>query len=216
VLLLALDNLGINITAFVAGLGIGGIAVALATQKILGDIFASLSIVLDKPFVLGDFIVVQDHMGTVEHIGLKTTRLRSLTGEQLIISNSDLLDSRIQNFKRMQERRVLFTINVPYETSHEKVAKVSGILKNVVENRKEIRFDRAHLKQFTPSGIEFEVVYYVLQAEFNVYMDIQQEMNLELFKRFESEGIEFARPAQQLQLHLQNGKDQAAVVGSKD
>jgi len=190
--LLVLDNLGINITAFVAGLGIGGIALALATQRVLGDVFASLSIVLDKPFALGDFIVVQGHMGTVEHIGLKTTRIRSLSGEQIVVSNSDLLDSQIQNFKRMEERRVVFTIGVTYDTSYDQLSMINAMLKSVVESQPSVRFDRAHFKQYSLVSMEFEVVYYVLSPDFNTYMDIQHTINLELYRQFEEAGIHFA------------------------
>ncbi len=144
VVLLILDNLGVNITAMVAGLGIGGIAVALAAQNILGDLFASASIVLDKPFVLGDFIIVDDLLGTVEHVGLKTTRIRSLSGEQLVFSNNDLLQSRIRNFKRMHERRVVFSIGVIYQTPYDKLAAITGILRAAVEAQEQVRFDRAH------------------------------------------------------------------------
>ena len=145
-MLLILQNLGVDVTALVAGLGIGGAAIALASQNILGDLFASLSIVLDKPFVLGDFIVVDQYMGTVEHIGLKTTRVRSLSGEQLIFSNGDLLKSRISNFKRMTERRVVFSLGVAYETPPEKLAAVAAMLREIVQAQKRVRFDRAPLQ----------------------------------------------------------------------
>lgn len=201
--LVALDNLGIDITALVAGLGIGGIAVALAVQNILGDLFASLSIVLDKPFVYGDFIIVDDLMGTVEHVGLKTTRVRSLSGEQLVFSNSDLLKSRVRNYKRMFERRVVFSVGVTYQTPHEKLERISAMLREIVEAQPEVRFDRAHLKEFGASALNYEVVFYVLNPDFNVYMDRQQAINLEIFRRFQNEGIDFAYPTQTL--HLAQG-----------
>lgn len=192
--LLMLQNLGINVTALVTGLGIGGIAVALAAQNVLGDLLASLSIMLDKPFVLGDFIIVGEQMGTVEKIGIKTTHLRSLSGEQLIISNADLLKSRIRNCKRMQERRIVFTIGVTYQTPAEKVANISKLLREAVERETNIRFDRAHFKGFAASSLEFETVYFVLSPDFNQYMDIQQSINLWLFERLAAEGIKFASP----------------------
>ena len=198
VLLLALDNMGVDVTALVAGLGVGGIAVALAAQNILGDLFASLSIVLDKPFVLGDFIIVGDEMGTVEKIGLKTTRVRALSGEQLIFANNDLLDSRIRNFKRMQERRVVFTIGVIYETTQEQLTAIPNIIRSAVESQKDARFDRAHFKEFGDFSLNFETVYYVLVSDYNVYMDVQQAINLRLFEKFAAEGIEFAYPTQKL------------------
>lgn len=198
VLLLALANLGIDITALVAGLGVGGIAVALAVQGILGDLFASLSIVLDKPFVIGDFIVVGDFRGTVEHIGLKTTRVRSLSGEQLVFSNTDLLGSRIQNFKRMQERRITFGFGVTYQTPLEKLKKIPPLVREIIESQDLTRFDRAHFKAYGDFSLNFEVVYYVLTSDYTTYMDIQQNINFELYRRFEEEDIEFAYPTQTL------------------
>lgn len=196
VLLLALDNLGINVTGLVAGLGIGGIAVALAAQSVLGDLFASLSIVLDKPFVIGDFIILGNELGTVEHIGLKTTRIKSLSGEQLIIGNADLLNSRIRNFKRMTERRALFSIGVTYQTSPEKLAAIPGMLREIIEKQENLRFERAHFKEFADFALVFEVVYWVLDPAYAVFMDRQQEINLEIARRFAAAGIEFAYPTQ--------------------
>ncbi|MBC7093479.1 mechanosensitive ion channel family protein [Candidatus Bipolaricaulota bacterium] len=195
-LLLALENMGIDITALVTGLGIAGIAVALALQNILGDLFASISIVVDKPFLVGDFIIVGDLLGTVERIGLKTTRLRSLTGEQIIFSNAELLKSRIRNFKRMRERRIVFSFGVVYETPWEKLAAIPGMVREIVESQPNTRFDRAHFKEYGDFALRFEVVYYVLVPDYNVYMDIQQAINLELYRRFREEDIEFAYPTQ--------------------
>ena len=197
-LLLVLDNLGINITSLVAGLGIGGIAVALAVQNILGDLFASLSIVIDKPFVIGDFIVVDQLKGTVEHIGLKTTRLRSLGGEQLIFSNNDLLKSRIQNYKRMVERRILFGFGVTYRTPPEKLPLINDIVREIILKQEQVRFDRVHFKEYGESALNFEVVYFVKNQDYNLYMDIQQAINLEIFRRFQEAGIEFAYPTRTL------------------
>ncbi|NJN17119.1 MAG: mechanosensitive ion channel family protein [Oscillochloris sp.] len=198
-LLLALDNIpGVEITSLIAGLGIGGIAVALAVQNILSDIFASLTITLDKPFVLGDFIIVGDYLGTVEQIGIKTTRLRSLSGEQLIFANSDLLNSRIRNFQRMQERRIVFSVGVLYETPAARLRIIPQILRDAVEAQEQVRFDRAHFRTFADFSLDFEVVYYVLSSDYNLYMDIQQAINLMIFDRFEAEQIGFAYPTQQL------------------
>jgi len=196
--LLILDNFGVNITGLVAGLGIGGIAVALAVQNILGDLLASLSIVLDKPFVIGDFIVVDSLSGTIEHIGLKTTRIRSLNGEQLIFSNNDLLKSRIRNFKRMSERRVVFHLGVVYQTSLEQLKIIKKIVAEIIEKRQKVRFDRVHFKEYSSSSLIYEVVYYVSSPDFNVYMDIQETINLEILQRFQEEKIEFAYPTQTL------------------
>ena len=201
VVLLALDNLGFNITTLVAGLGIGGIAIALAAQNILGDLFASLSIALDKPFLIGDFIIVDDKMGTVEYIGMKTTRLRSLSGEQLVFANTDLLGSRIRNYKRMHERRVPFTLGVIYGTPYEKLDKIPTIVREVIESLEQARFDRAHFKEYGDFALIFEIVYYVLDRDYTVYMNLQQAINLALFRRFAAEGIEFAYPTQTLYLH---------------
>lgn len=197
-LLLILDNLGINITALVTGLGIGGIAVALAVQNILGDIFASLSIALDKPFVIGDFIIVGDKLGTVEYIGLKTTRLRSLSGEQVVFSNAQLLNSVIHNYKRMYERRVVFSFGVIYQTSAEQLKNIPSIVRKIIESQDKVRFDRAHFKSYGESSLDFEVVYFVKDSDYNVYMDIHQAINLSLYDSFAQEKIEFAYPTRTL------------------
>ena len=201
VLLVALDNFGVDITALIASVGIAGVAIGLAVQNILGDLFASLSIVLDKPFVVGDFIIVDNYLGTVEYIGLKSTRIRSLTGEQLIFSNSDLLKSRVRNFKRMQERRVAFTIGVVYQTPKEKLEKIPQMIQEAIESQELVRFDRAHFKEFGPSSLNFEAVYWVLSPDYTVYMNIQQAINLALVSRFAQEGIEFAYPTQTLYVY---------------
>ena len=201
VVLMILDNLGFNITTLVASLGIGGIAVALAVQNILGDIFASLSIALDKPFVIGDFIIVEDVLGTVEYIGLKTTRLRSLSGEQIVFSNADLLKSRIRNYKRMFERRVVFAIGVVYQTAHATLERIPALVRSIVEQQPKTRFDRAHFKEYGDSALVFEVVYFVLDPDYNIYMDIQQAVNLAIFRRFQEEGIEFAYPTRTLHVY---------------
>jgi len=196
--LVALDNLGVNITALLAGLGVGGVAVALAVQSILGDLFASLSIVIDKPFVIGDFVIVDDYMGTIEHVGLKTTRIRSLGGEQIVFSNSDLLKTRIRNYKRMRERRVLFGFGVLYQTPIEVVEKIPALVRAIVEARQKVRFERAHFKGFGESALDFEVVYWMLDPDYNLYMDVQQAINLEMLRVFEREGIGFAYPTRTL------------------
>jgi small-conductance mechanosensitive channel len=198
ILLLALDNLGVNITALIAGLGIGGIAIGLALQNILGDLFSSLSIVLDKPFVIGDFIAVDNYLGSVEHIGLKTTRVRSLSGEELIFPNSDLTRSRIHNYKSLSERLVVFSIGVVYETPYEKLAAIPGMIQEIIEGQDQIRFDRAHFKDYGDFSLNFEIVYHVLNPDYNLYMDIQQAINLAILRRFNEEGVEFAYPTQTL------------------
>lgn len=201
VFLLILDNVGINITALVAGMGIGGIAVALAVQNILSDLFASLSIVLDKPFVVGDFLVVGDLLGSVEHVGIKTTRLRSLSGEQLVFSNTDLLNSRIRNYGRMQERRVVFQLGVTYQTPHEKLEAIPGLIREAVEAQENTRFDRSHFAKYADFSLNFETVYYVLSSDYAEYMDIQQAIYLRIHEQFESQAIEFAYPTQTIFLN---------------
>lgn len=201
--LLVIANLGYDVTALIAGLGIGGIAIGLAVQNILSDLFASLSIVLDKPFVVGDFIIVGDLLGSVEKIGIKTTRVRSLSGEQLVFSNSDLLSSRIRNFKRMYERRVVFGFGVIYQTTPEQLEEIPGLVKTFIEQEERSRFDRAHFKAFGASSYDFEVVYYVLDPDYALYMDIQQAINLKMVRAFAERGIQFAYPTRTL--YLQKG-----------
>jgi small-conductance mechanosensitive channel len=199
IVLLALDNLGINVTTLVAGLGIGGVAVALAVQNILGDLFASLSIVIDKPFVVGDFIIVDDYLGSVEHIGLKTTRIRSLGGEQIIFSNSDLLNSRTRNYKRMFERRIVFKFGVTYQTKAEQLEQIPPLVKRLIEaNGDKVRFDRAHFFAFGESSLDFEVVFWVRSPDYNLYMDLQQAVNLALMRELDAMGVQFAYPTRTL------------------
>ena len=199
-LFVGLDTFGINITSLVAGLGIGGVAVALAAQNILGDLFASLSIVFDKPFLIGDFVIVDDKMGTVEHIGIKTTRVRSLSGEQVIFSNADLLKSRIRNYKRMYERRIVFTIGVTYQTTADQLARIPQIIREIIEATPKTRFDRSHFSQFGDFSLNFETVYYVLDPDYNLYMDANQHISFEIIRKFTDEGIEFAYPTQTIYL----------------
>ncbi len=199
-LLLTLDNLGVDITALVAGLGVGGIAVALAVQNVLGDLFASLSITLDRPFVIGDFVIVDDYMGSVEQIGVKSTRLRSLGGEQIILANTDLLKSRLRNYGRMMERRVVFKLRVTYETSRNKLHAIPAMLRTIVERQECCRFDRSHFASYGSFALEFETVYYVLSPDYNRYMDVQQTIYFAIHEAFERDGIEFAYPTQKLWL----------------
>ena len=197
-LLFLIDNLGYDITTLIAGLGIGGIAIALAAQTILGDLFSYLVIFFDKPFEIGDFIIVDDKMGTVEYIGIKTTRLRTLGGEQLICSNTFLTNSRVHNYKRMQERRVVFGFGVVYGTPAVQLKNIPQQVKEIIQGSEKTRFDRAHFQKFGDSSLDFEVVYYVLTPDFNIYMDIQQSINLALLELFEKEKIEFAFPTRTL------------------
>lgn len=194
-LLLALENLGVDVTALVAGLGVGGIAVALAMQNILGDLFSSLSIVLDKPFAIGDNISVGDFTGRVETIGLKTTRLRSLSGEQLVFPNGDLLQSRIRNFQRMSERRTVVVFGVALDTPAGRLEAIPARLREIVLALPDLRFDRAHLRALTTAAVEIELVYFVQSADQTVAMDRQQAVLLALLRFLEESGIRLAQPA---------------------
>lgn len=207
--LFVLDNVGLEVTPVIAGLGIGGVAVALAAQTVLADAFSSFAIFMDRPFAVGDFIIVGDMMGAVEHIGFKTTRIRSLDGEQLIFSNSDLTNSRIRNYKRMQERRVVFKFGVVYQTSVEQLKAIPSIVREIVTSHQQTRFDRAHFFSYGDFALIFEVVYYVLSPDYNLYMDVQQHINVGIKEVFQARGIEFAYPTQQLYVTMQQ-----AVPGS--
>ncbi len=203
-LLFLFDNLGYNVTTIVAGLGIGGIAIALAAQNILGDLFNHFVIFFDRPFEVGDFITVDDKKGTVEHIGIKTTRLLSLNGEQLAFSNSDLTKSRIHNYKRMDRRRVSFNLGVVYSTTHEKLQKIPSIIKDIISSQELATFDRAHFAKFGSYSLDFEIVYFIESADYVQYMDTQQAICLGIFKAFDDEKIEFAYPTQTVMVDNQS------------
>jgi small-conductance mechanosensitive channel len=188
-------NLGFDVTAIIAGLGVGGIAIALAAQTILGDLFNYFVILFDQPFEPGDFIVVDEKMGTIEHIGLKTTRIRSLQGEQIIFSNTNLTNSRIHNYKRMNERRVLFQLGVVYDTPVDKLKIIPTLIRKAIDDQDFVRFDRVHFASFGEYSMKFEAVYHVISSDYNQYMDIQQGINLAICEQFRAEGIQFALPA---------------------
>jgi len=207
-ILFLIDNLGYDITTIVAGLGIGGIAIALAAQTILGDLFSYLVIFFDKPFEIGDFIIVDEKLGTVEYIGIKTTHVRTLNGEQLIFSNTDLTNSRVHNYKRMKERRIVFKFRVTYDTPGAQLAELSAAVREIIVSIPGARFDRAHFAGFGEWSLDFEVVYYVLSPDYNTYMDIQQQINLALVGVLESRRIQFAVPARTI--HVQHDADDTA------
>lgn len=202
-----LDNLGFEISAVIAGLGIGGIAIALAAQAILGDLFSYFVIFFDRPFEIGDFIVLGDFVGTIEYIGIKTTRIRSLSGEQVVVSNTDLTNSRIRNFKRMERRRVVFKLGVIYQTTSKQLAEIPEIVKNIIVEQADAVFDRGHFQSYGDFSLNFEFVYYVLSSDYNKYMDIQQSINLKVYEAFEKQGIEFAYPTQTLFLDKETVKE---------
>lgn len=199
-LLLVLSNLGVDVTSLIAGLGIGGIAVALALQNILGDMFSSFSIYFDKPFKVGDFIIVGEHKGTVKKIGLKSTRIQALQGEEVVISNQELTSARIQNFKKMPRRRVVFSFGVLYSTTEKQLKKIPDIVQKAVETEEGATFDRAHFFSFGDSSLDFEAVYYVDSSDYTQYMNIQQNVNMALFTKFAKEGIEFAFPTRTIHI----------------
>ncbi len=192
--LFALDNMGVNVTTLIAGLGIGGVAIGLASQKILSDLFSSITIILDKPFVQGDSITVGPDAGTIERIGLKTTRIRSASGEEISFPNSDLLQSRIRNFRRMYERRVPLNFGVTYSTKLEDLKAIPKIVEDVIRHYEMARFERAHFVRYGDSSLDFEVIYWIRKPDALLHMDIQQAVNLEIFRRFSEKGIEFAYP----------------------
>ena len=197
-LVFLLDNLGFKISAVVAGLGIGGIAIALAAQAVLGDLFSYFVIFFDKPFKIGDFIIVGDKVGVVEYTGIKTTRIRALSGEQIVFSNTDLTNSRVHNYKKMERRRVVFKLGVVYQTPSRKLKMIPQIVKEIIENQDDTVFDRGHFASYGDFSLNFEFVYYVTGSDYNKYMDIQQSINLTIFETFEKEEIEFAYPSQTL------------------
>ena len=191
-----LDNLGFDISAVVASLGIGGVAIALASQGVLQDLFSYFSILLDRPFELGDFIIVGDYLGTVEYVGIKTTRLRSIDGEQIIIANTDLTGSRIRNFKRMRQRRIVFKFGLVYETTPQQLARVPDIVAEIIDRTPNASCDRAHFSGYGEYSLDFEVVYFINTSDYNIYMDAQHEINLAVKTKFAERGIEFAYPTQ--------------------
>ncbi|MGI6348690.1 MAG: mechanosensitive ion channel family protein [Eubacteriaceae bacterium] len=190
--LLFADNAGIKLTSVITGLGLGGIVLAFAAQEVLKDIFCYFSIVFDRPFETGDFISVEQYSGNVEHIGIKTTRLRSLSGEELIFSNKDLTDSRVKNFRSLEARRVLFELNISYETSNEKLQMIPQLVQEVIDRQKDTRFERAYFMRFGEYSLIYEVAYYVYSKDYEKYVEIQQVINFGIKESFEAQGIEFA------------------------
>lgn len=203
-IIIFLDNLGIQVSALVAGLGIGGIAIALASQNILGDLFSYFIIFFDRPFEIGDFLTIDGFSGTIENIGIKTTRIRSLGGEEIIFSNTDLVNSRLRNYKRMKKRRISFHFGVVYQTDLEKLKEIPDIVSHMIKQIPDTTLDRVHFSSFKDSSLDFEVVYYVNNRDYNQYMNIQQEINLKIKEEFEKRGIEFAYPSQTLFLAKTN------------
>ena len=209
--LLALDNLGVQIKPLLAGLGIGGIAIALAVQTVLGDLLASMSIALDKPFGVGDFLTVDTFQGTVEHIGVKSTQLRSISGEQIIIANADIIKARVRNFGRMRERRTVFQFGVTYDTPPEALAEIPAEVRRIVESQPNTRFDRCHFLTYGDTSLQFEVVFFVTRPDFNVYADVQQAINLALLEKLRDMSVRLAAPTRAL-VYIENPAGQPSSV----
>ncbi|OJV63832.1 MAG: hypothetical protein BGO41_00515 [Clostridiales bacterium 38-18] len=209
-LLLLISNIVPDVSALIAGLGVGGIAIAFASQAIIEDIFSYFTIFFDRPYELGDFVIVGDFLGTVEHIGIRTTRLRSLGGEQLVFSNKDLTSARLKNFKTMQERRVVFSLGVTYDTPLETLKQLPDVIKATIEAREQTRFDRAHFQSYGDSSLRFEVVYYVLTGDYNIFMDIQQAINFDIREKFDALGVAFAFPSRTL--YIENNTPKTTVI----
>lgn len=196
-----IDNLGYDVTTLIAGLGIGGIAIALAAQTILGDLFSYFVIFFDRPFEIGDFIIVEDKMGSVEYIGIKTTRLRSLSGEQIVFSNTYLTNSRVHNYKRMDTRRIEFNMSVSYEVPPEMVEKIPDMVKDIIKSKEKVQLDRGHFSGFGDSGLNFQFVYIVQGSDYNLYMDIQQSIYFDILKTFGNEKVKFAHPVREVYIN---------------
>jgi len=211
-LVMLADNLGYNVTTVIAGMGVGGIAIALAAQNILGDLFSYFVIFFDKPFEIGDFIVINNNAGIVEKIGIKTSHIRSLDGQQLVMPNAEMVKSVIQNFKRLQKRRIVFSIGIIYGTSTSKIKKVPRIIQQIIEDDERAIFDRAHLKNLGDFSVNYEIVYYIESADYQIFMDTQQNICLRIFEEFENEGIEFAFPTQTLFINGNNKATKTSVA----
>ena len=201
-LIFLLDNLGFKVSTVITGLGVGGVALALAAQAVLGDLFSYFVIFFDRPFEVGDFLIIGDKMGSVENVGIKTTRIRALGGEQLVFHNTDLTNSRIHNYKKMEQRRVVFQIGVTYQTLADQLEEIPKIVKKIIEDQEDAKFDRGHFASFGDFSLNFEFVYYVIGADYTHYMDIQQAINLSIYRAFEEKGIEFAYPTQTLFMNM--------------
>jgi len=208
-----LDNFGFNISTLVAGIGVSGIAIAIAAQGILGDLFNYFVIFFDRPFELGDFIIFDDKLGSIEKIGIKTTRIRALSGEQLIISNSNLVNARVHNYKRMERRRVVFRIGVTYQTPLEQLKAIPQMIQEFIESNEQAQFDRSHFQGYGDFALTFETVYYVLTPDYAVYMDIQQAINLKIYEAFAAKGIDFAYPTQTLYIETPGKEPETGKIG---
>ncbi|TFH24233.1 mechanosensitive ion channel family protein [Candidatus Bathyarchaeota archaeon] len=196
--LMVLWVLDINLSGIVVGLGVGGIAIAFALQSTLSDVFSAFSIYFDRPFEIGDFIIVGDHSGTVTNIGIKSTRLSLLQGEELVISNQELTSSHIRNFRKLERRRITFTIGVTYNTPSSKLKKIPGIIRKIMQDIELAEMDRVHFTEFSDFSLKFLVIYYVRVADYSKYLEVQEAINFAIKEAFEEEAIEMAFPTQTL------------------
>jgi small-conductance mechanosensitive channel len=212
VVMLALENLGVDVTGLIAASAVATIGISMAAKDLFSDLFASLSIALDKPFQVGDYIVVGDYMGTVERIGLKSSRIRSLTGELLIIANHDLLSSRIRSYKGMTARRASFGFGVTYDTPADKLAEIPAWIREAIESEESTRFDRAHFTGFGDSSLDFETVFYMEVPDYATYRDVQQRVNIALCRKLEEEGVEFAFPTRTVHVETDGGDSSKKVA----
>ncbi len=197
-ILILLQNLGVEISVLLGGVGIAGLAISFALQSVLEDIFAFFSIYFDKPFEIGDFVIVGEEKGTIEKIGIKSTRIRTLQGQELVMSNRELTSKQIHNYRKMKERRIVFNFGITYETDYKKLKKVNKIVKKIFNNIKDARLDRVHFQDFGDFSLDYEIVYYVVTQDYYTYMNTQEVINLALFKEFEIEGISFAYPTKRV------------------
>jgi len=200
VVLFLLSNVGVDITTALAGVGVGGIAIAFALQNVLSDLFASFSIYFDKPFKKGDFLVIGTDSGIVQKIGLKSTRIKTLQGEELVVSNKELTETRINNFKKLERRRVVFSIGVQYDTGIKKMEKIPDLIEKIIKNAKDVEFDRCHFKEYADSSMNFEIVFYINSSDYKFYMDKRQKINMKILETFNKEKIDFAFPSRTVYL----------------
>lgn len=198
-----LSLLGVNVTGLVAGMGIGGIAVAFALQGILSDLFSSFSLYFDKPFVEGDFIVVGDTWGTVEKIGIKSTRIRAIQGEEIIFSNKELTTAKVHNMKKMEKRRAQFSLGITYETPTEKMKKIPAIIEKIIKKEDIAELDRINFINFNDFSLDYDLVYFINSPDYKIFVNTNERILLDIKKEFEKEKIEFAYPTKTIHLSKQ-------------
>jgi small-conductance mechanosensitive channel len=200
-ILMVLSNLGVDVTSLMAGLGVGGIAVAFALQGVLGDLFASFSIFIDQPFKVGDYVQAGTESGTIKKVGMKTSRIKTLSGEELVVPNVDIGSARVRNFSRMEKRRIKYDIGVVYGTSSKKLKEIPKIIEEIVKKEKDATFGRVRFTTFGDFALIFEVLYHINESDFDLYLEVQERINLGIYEEFEKNKIEFAFPTQTLHIN---------------